>query len=283
MKKIFLFSFLIIYSNQCILSQNNNDNDDYEKHPILKDRFNFGAGVFYPSKTFEIKAEGSIQGDNPNDNFDFGAAFDLDNSEATFFGGFDWRFAKKWKLGFEYFGLSNENKVSLEEDFEWEDIIFKEGTGVKGGVKINIYRAFIGRIFTSGNKHEFGGGLGAHTMSVKAYIAAQLNVNDDEYSGESSSKSITLPLPNLGIWYYFTPTSKLALTARFDVFAISINEFSGSLWDVTPGIQYQFFKHIGASLNYRYIKLNAGFDSSDWTGDVNIIFQGPSLTVTGNF
>ena len=279
MKNLFslLFLFIIVWG-QSILSQNDDKNDD-EKHPILTDKYQFGAGVFYPSKTIKISAAGDI----PENEIEFGKTFGIDDSEITVFLGFDWRFAKKWKLGVEYFGLSSSGKAFLEEDFHWEDITFKEGTGVKGEVDISIYRAYVGRIITTGKKHEFGGGIGAHTMSVKAFIAAQLNINDDEYSGESSSKSITLPLPNLGLWYYYTPTPKLALIARLDVFAISIGEFSGSLWDVAPGVQYQFFKNFGAALNYRYIKLNAGFDSTDWTGDLNIIFQGPSFTVTGNF
>jgi len=273
-KLISLLCFFILLSNQWAFSQ-----EDNEKHPILTDKYQFAAGLFYPSKSIGISAEGNL----PVDDIDFGTAFGLDDSETTLFLGFDWRFAKKWKLSFEYFGMNTEKSRVLKEDIYWEDIIFKEGSNIKGGTGLSVYRIYVGRIFSRGNKHEFGGGLGVHAMSVKVFLEGTAYINDEIFSGHKSSKSITLPLPNLGLWYYYTPIPKLALIARLDVFAISIGEYSGSLWDIAPGIQYQVFKHFGAALNYRYIKLNAGFDSADWTGDVNIIFQGPSFTITGNF
>lgn len=75
----------------------------------------------------------------------------------------------------------------------------------------------------------------------------------------------------------------MALTARIDVFALAIGEFSGSLWNITPGVNYQVFKNVGVSLNYRYVDIGAKFDSSTWKGKVDVIFHGPSFTITSNF
>jgi len=164
----------------------------------------------------------------------------LDNSELTLFLGFDLHFSKKWKLSGEYFGLRNRGGRVLEENLQWEDFTLQEGSYVSAGLNFNIYRVYVGRIFTRGQKHEFGGGLGFHLMNVRTFIEGEFLTSEGDIGFEKSTKSITIPLPNLGLWYFYAPTTKLALTLRADVFAISINEFSGSLWDLTPGLSYQF-------------------------------------------
>ena len=277
MKNLFVFIFLLIVTSSSILFSQ----EAKEKHAILTDKYQFGIGMFYPSKSIEIGVDRSIS--IPGDDIEFGKAFGFNNSEATLFLGFDWHFSKKWKLSFEYFSLKNSGSRVLTEDIMWEDLIFKEGTNVKAGINYNLYRIYVGRIFSRGQKHEFGGGLGVHAMNVKAFIEGDALTSEGNHSFEKSRKSITIPLPNLGLWYYYAPNTKWAFTTRLDVFAISIGDFSGSLWDITPGVQYQLFKHVGLALNYRYIKIGAEFDTSDWKGDVDIIFQGPSFTITGNF
>jgi hypothetical protein len=250
-----------------------------EKHSILINKYKFGIGLFYPSKSIDIGADGSF----PNDDIEFSEAFGFRNSETTLFLSFDWRFSKKWKLSTEYFGLKNAGKGVLQEDINWDDLIFKEGTNVKGGIDFNIYRIYVGRIFTSGQKHEFGGGFGIHAMNASAFLEGDVLTNEGDLSFEKSRKTITLPLPNLGLWYFYAPNKKWAFTTRLDYFALSIGDFSGRLLNITPSIGYQIFKHIGVALNYRYIDIGAKFDSSNWKGDIDIIFQGPSFRITGNF
>ena len=253
--------------------------DEIEKNPILTDKFQFEIGTFFPSKTIDIEVDGS----GPNDEFEFGKAFGLEANQTTLLMGFDWRFSKKWKVAFEYFGLKNSNARTLEEDITWEDFTFEEGTNVKGRTGFNIYRVYFGRIFTQGQKHEFGGGLGVHAMNVRVSIEGDALTNQGDYSFEKNRKTITIPMPNLGLWYFYAPIPKLAFTARVDFFALSINEFSGNLWNVTPGVNYQIFKHVGIAANYRWINIGAEYETSDWDGGVDIVFQGPSISITGNF
>ena len=264
----------LLFSSTLFLAQ-----EVVEKNPLLTDKFQFRIGTFIPSKTLDIEVDGT----EPNFEFNFGKAFRLEDHQATLLIGFDWRFSKKWKVAFEYFGLNNSNTRTLEEDIVWEDFTFEEGTNVKGGLNFNIYRVYIGRIFTQGQKHEFGGGLGVHAMNIRVSIEGDVLTNQEDVSFEKSRKTITLPMPNLGLWYYYAPLTKLAFTARVDFFTISLNDFSGNLWNVTPGVNYQVFKHVGVALNYRYVNIGAEFGTSDWDGSVNTVMQGPSITITGNF
>lgn len=75
----------------------------------------------------------------------------------------------------------------------------------------------------------------------------------------------------------------MALTARIDWFSITVGDYGGSLWNLAPGVKYQVSKNIGVGLNYRYIKTTFNIDKSDWEGEVNLFFQGPLFTISGNF
>lgn len=270
-KLIFVF---ILFSTTLVMAQE----EATEQHPLLTDKFHFEVGTFFPTKSIDIE----VNGDSSNGNFAFGEIFGLESSQTTFLFSFDWRFAKKWKVAFEYFGINNSNTRTLNKDVTWEDFTLEQGTNIKGGVDFRIYRIYFGRIFTQGQKHQFGGGLGVHLMNTRASIEGNVLTNLGDVVFETSRKTITIPLPNLGLWYYYTPIPKLALIARVDFFTLSINEFSGTLWNVTPQANYQVFENFGVGLSYRYVNVGAKYETSNWDGGVDITFHGPSIVITAN-
>lgn len=265
---IFIFVSSFVYSQEA-----------QKKHPILTDKFDFEIGVFYPSKSIDVGVDGALT----NKDIAFGKAFGLRENQTTLFFGSNWRFAKKWKLSLDYFGLKNSGSKVLEEDINWGDFTFEQGSNVYGASGFNMYRIYVGRIFSSGAKHEFGGGLGVHAINLKVTIEGDVLTNVGDHSFERSRKSATLPLPNFGLWYFYSPNAKWAFTSKLDVFYLAIGEFSGKLLNIAPGINYQFLKNFGASVDYRWIDIGAKFDTSNWNGDLNTSFRGPSITLTGNF
>lgn len=261
-----------------MFSQNNID-----KNPILTDKILFSAGIFSPFQQVGIGANGSVQ-TGVVDDIDFDQAFKLNGIQNTFTFDFLWRFSKKWSLSTDFFRIGNENKTVLQEDIEWGDLIFKKGSEIEGGFGLSLFKVFFGRVISRGDKHEFGGGLGIHALSVDGFIAGNAIIDDDDnIKFERSEVSVILPLPNFGFWYFYAPNEKWALTARLDWFGIKIGDISGRLWNINPGVRYQVFKHVGLNLSYKYLKISANIDKDSWNGDFSMLFQGPSFTITGNF
>ena len=273
MKKV-LALLIFILVNKFSFSQ-----ETEKRHPLFSDKFMFNAGVYTSTKSLKLR----VDGEGPNSFIDFDEALDLNNNEATFFFNFNWRFSKKWTLSTEYFSIRNGNKWQSDKDIVWEDVTFKEGSNVKVGFGLDMFRVFVGRTFSSGLKHEFGAGIGIHDLIIGASITGDAYINDDEFNFEKKSVSVNAPLPNLGFWYFYSPTPKWGFTARLDWFGISIGDYFGSIWNVGPGVNYQIFKHIGVGLSYRYFKLTAKVDKSGWDGEFNMIFQGPLFSISGNF
>jgi len=274
MRNVFILFFLLIASSfQLVFSQ------EEEKHSILTDRFQFDIGIFIPSKTVKIGADGST----PNEDINFGESFQLNDNEVTLYLNFDWRFAKKWKFSTEYFRISNAHKLELEDDINWEHITFKKGTFVRAGYGYSIYRIFVGRTFSQGLKHEFGGGLGVHAINTTAFIEGNIAINDDEFKFERKKVGAVIPLPNIGLWYYYAPTPKWAFVMRGDWFGITINEYSGGLLNIAPGVKYQVFRNVGIGIDYRYFHVYADVNKDSWKGKFDMGYRGPLFTINANF
>lgn len=270
----YTFLYLIIIPFNILLAQKND-----VKHPILKDEFLSSVGVFLPSKKVSIGVDGST----PNDKINFNSSFNLNNNEVTPFLNFAWRFAKKWKLGVEYFSIKNANKATLKEDIVFENITFKKGTNTRGGFGLNMYRVFVGRSFLRGLKYEFGAGLGIHALNTNAFIEGNILISEGDINFERRAVSASIPLPNLGLWYFYTPTTKLAFIARVDWFGLTLGKYSGILWNIAPGIKYQVFKNIGFGVDYRFFRFKANVNQSRWKGNFDMTFHGLLFVININF
>lgn len=275
MKRLFYFFLaLIIFPSNFVFSQ-----EDEDKHPYLTNKFTIGAGIFTPSKTLHVEAEGST----PNNVINFDETFDLNERETTFAGNVRWRFSKNWNVGVEYFAIKNGHTVSLEEDIEWGDNTYKAGLEVGGGFEIDMFRVFFGRNISTGKKHELGGGLGIHVMDILTFVQGEAFIGELNTGFKKEALTALAPLPNIGLWYYFTPSPKFLLMARVDWLSVKIGTVSGRLWNVAPGIQYQLFKNIGISASYRYFDLNVDIAENTGISNVNLRIDGPLFGITGNF
>jgi len=266
---IFFFSISLLYSQE----------KEEDENLLYTNKFVISGGLYSSTKSVGI----NINGSGPNEIIDFSEGFDLNDNELTFFGSFDWRFAKKWTFSAEYFSVKNGNKWELEEDINWGDVTFREGSNVKNGFSLDMYRVFVGWSVLQKPKHEIGIGLGIHDLQVGAYIAGDAYINDNDFKFERRSVSANAPLPNLGIWYYYVPTSKWILTANLDIFSLTVDEYSGSLWNARVGVNYQVFKHFGVGFSYRYFNFAAKVNKKNWNGRFNMTFQGPLLSIHTNF
>jgi len=282
MKKIFINILCFIFISSQFLFAQDEELKEFTKNSILTSKFQIGVGMFIPTQ----KVKFGIDGSTNNNIIEFDETFDFNNSSVRPQVSFDWRFSKKWKLAFEYFNAGYSNKRVLEKNIDAGDYTFDLGLEVKVGYNINLFRTFVGRVISTGDKHELGGGLGFHVLDIGPFIEGEINITGDqnnaEYEFKRASTSLTAPLPNIALWYYYAPTEKWAFSARFDWFGITIDEFSGSLWDFGPSVRYQIIKNLGVAVDYRYFKINVDVDKKYWNGSADLSFNGPTLTIIGN-
>ncbi|MGI9531161.1 hypothetical protein [Lutimonas sp.] len=277
MKKILVFLVVFVLTCQFTMAQEKDKNN-----PILSEKFFIYAGVFSPFKqvTFGFKATIPEEDDNL---IDIDETFDLQGIQSTFNTNFNWRFSKKWSLNSDFFSLRTSNDVILGEDVIWNGYTFKKGTSIEGGYGASVWKIGVGRTLSSGKKHEFRALLGVYLLGLNGFLAGSAFLDGEEIELEKQKVSVTLPLPSIGLSYIYAPTIKLSFFAKVEWFGIKIDDISGSLWDISPGVRYQFFKHIGVNLNYKYLNLFGDVDQNMWKGSFEMEFQGPSLGLIATF
>ena len=209
----------------------------------------------------------------------------MSENQITYFVNFEWRWNKKWRLTAESFSIYNASRATLDSTIVFDDTTFEKGTTVKAGIEFALLRVFVGRTISSGPKHSLGAGLGVHAMNLGAFVEGEIKSDNEELNGTFQKKrvSVLVPLPNFGAWYHWAPTEKWAFIARVDWFGINIDQFSGGLWDIAPGVRYQFAEHFGVGVDYRFFLLDAKIDTDDWKGSLDLNFTGPTLTLNWSF
>ena len=252
---------------------------DEDRNALLEDKFYFEAGIFIPQKSIKVGASGESE----DSEIDFDQTFGFNDNQISPFLNLEWRWNTKWRLALEGFGVNNGAKAVLEEDIVFDGITFEKGSSVKVGVDIAIIRVFVGRIISMGQKHSLGAGLGVHAMNIGAYIEADINTSEGDLDEKRGSVNGLIPLPNIGGWYHWAPTPKWGFVARVDWFGITIDQYSGGLWDIAPGVKYQIIKNFGVGLDYRFFFLNARVTEGQFDGKFTMDFSGPLLTLHANF
>lgn len=268
-----IFLIVIFYVSPVSAQQT----EDY--HPFLSNKFSLGVGAYFPDKDFNIRVDGSV----PDEEFDFDEALKFDNSSTTVALDFRWRFGEKWSVMGQYWSLDSSGGAILEQDIEWEDYVFKEGTFAKGRVDTTIARVFFGRAFSSSARHEFGLGVGFHWMDLDVFLEGEIIVDDNTTEIQRVSEDAAFPMPNIGGWYMYSWSPKWLFEARLDWLSASIGDYSGGILNASAGINYQAFKNIGIGIYYNSFNMDVDVDKNDWRGKAKTTQNGPFIALTATW
>jgi hypothetical protein len=246
-------------------------------HPSLTAKYWFGVGGYYPDHSVTLSVEGTNQ--SINEEFDFEGAVDDRNALVT--AEFGWQFGEKWAVSAEYFETERSRNFVLQEEIEWEDIIYEVGVDASVGTDASVTRLFFSRKWFETGPHDLRIGLGVHRMSIGAFIAGTAMLSDQSTEFRREEVAAKAPLPNLGAWYRYSPSDRWAFTLRADWFSASFGEISGKLIDLLVGVNYRVFEHVGVGVNYQRLSVNGRIEKEDWRGDLDIVYEGPQLLISG--
>jgi opacity protein-like surface antigen len=255
---------------------------DYDYHPAISDNFTASLGAMKSSNSFEFRSESVFEPEPFDTDIDFTDALGVSDSSTFFNGQIHWKFGKsrKWSLSGQYFSNNATGNSTLEEDVEWEGIIFREGTYAEAGAKLAVTRLFVGRSFYKNAQNDFGLGVGVHNLDLSAYIEGEILIDDSTTGRQKEEVSESQILPNIGGWYLFSPGKNWLLHGRVDWISADINGYDGTLWNVSAGVAYQAWRHVGFDLSWQYFDLQLKVDKSDWQGGAKMTYSGPVLAVT---
>jgi hypothetical protein len=248
-------------------------------HPWLSDRFQLAVGAFARDQNFAIRADGS----DAEEEIDFDETLGVDDEDVSGSLTFRWQFGRKWSLWGQAWKVDSTGAQVLPQDVEFEDLVFREGSFARAGVKNSVARVFFGRKIVSGPHYEFGLGAGFHWLELGAFIEGEALVNDEEVRFARGDVDAEGPLPNIGAWLYYAVSERWLIDARLDWLEASTGKYSGGLWNSAVGVSFQASKHVGLGLYYQYFSLDFDVDKSNWKGGADLRYRGPFLSLTTNW
>jgi hypothetical protein len=255
-------------------------NETDEQHPLLTSDLSLDVGIFYPDRNTSLRVNGSV--DIENRRFDFDEGTGRENSDSTFAAEMGWRFSDNWSLRAQYFDSSGSTSRVLQEDIQWGDVVFGAGSSASGGTSLEVTRLFFGKHLDTLPHHELGLGLGIHWLHIGAFIQGTIIANGEPMTARRSVSSDG-PLPNLGIWYRYSISPRLAFRTRLDLMSASVGEYSGLLLNASAGLSYRVTERFGIGASYNLFRLDAAVDKSDWRGNVDTRYNGLYVFVSAFF
>lgn len=270
---------LLMIANEFVYAQ---DTLAIKKNPILTKKFYLYAGIFAPLRQVKFGFNASVPSEG-EEVIDFDETFSLEGIQTTLNTNFNWRYSKNWSLNADYFSVQTKNSVELKKDVVWDKYTLKKGSIVEGGYGASVLKAGFGRVISRGDKHEFEGLIGLYILGLNGFVSGIGYVNEEAFVLDKSPVSVTLPMPSFGLSYIYAPTRNLSFFAKAEWFGIKIGNISGSLWNLSPAVQYNFSQHIGARFSYKYLNLFGDVNEEKWKGTFELQFHGPSLGLSASF
>jgi hypothetical protein len=250
---------------------------DDDVHPFISSKYSIQLGGYFPTKDTRLSVDGTIAGTERE--FDFERSTGLRSSDEVFMLEFKWRFGEKWSAGLQHYTSDNSRKAVLKEDITWQDQGLLAGSSVTAGVDFHLSRVFFGRSFDSRPDVDVGIGLGLHWLEIGAFIRPDLITT----SANVSAATVSGPLPNIGGWYYYSPSAKWLVGGRLDWLEASVGEYSGGITNISAGVEYQMFKYVGIGLKYQFFRLAVDIDDDKWHGRAELDYEGPFLYLSANW
>ncbi len=252
--------------------------DAQELHPQMSSKYWVGIGAYFAARDHEASAKGTIGGGDRE--LDFEQVFGLDHGPDLFMAEFGWQFSKNWGLALQYFGSERNASKTLEQTVEWKDITYDVGVAIQAGSNISIVRMFFSRRLWDGGRHSVRVGAGIHWLEIGAHIAGQASLNDMSTEFRAESVAAEAPVPNIGVWYRYSPSDRWFFSARADWLSANIGVYSGGIWNVSAGANFRISQRIGVGVAYQFFELDGSVKKSSWRGDVHTRFSGPHLYVS---
>jgi len=257
------------------------DVHDVPVHNALETRIFASVGGFFSTRSFNVTVEGSVAPQVPRQFVDFESDFNADDSPELFVAELRWQFAEKWNLGLQYFSSTRNARAVLEETIEWDDLVFDVGADIRAGTHVDITRIVLSYNFIRKGGHDLRLAGGLHWLEMGASISGEATLGDGSTAFASNRASASLPIPNVGAVYQYSPSAKWLMTIRADWFSASVGEYSGSIWNTMASANYQVAKHIGLGAGYQFFQIDGTVDADKWRGDLKVRFDGPFLQLTG--
>lgn len=268
----FLCANLVLCADPTVTRKSNSDY-------IFGSEIEFGG--FWPTLNTEIRLDSS------DGEIGIGVEFedDLDFADRKFLPLIlgSWRISESWLVQIDYVILDRKSTATIQKEIEWPPgeggEVFPVGARVASFLDFGSSRVAGAYIFRTSKKSELGVSLGLHLTSMASGLALAVQAGDQVEAIATDMELPLIPLPTFGIFWGIRISENWKVRLRADYFALTYDDYSGSLISARADGSYQFSKHwaVGAGVNYYDLSVEA--KKKEFTGKAEFGYWGPSIFV----
>ena len=175
-----------------------------------------------------------------------------------------YRFNDRHAVGLSWYRVKLSGEKSLNQDVLINDQIISAGATTQTGLSLNTYRLLYNYSFYRNDKVELGLSPGLYMMKINFDFAGQGTINGTPGTGTVVNEQLTLPLPSIGFIANYNITPKLQFQSRYDFFYLTINDYTGSMFEFYAGLEYRLHQHF--AMGAAYDRLTAELTDSGGQG-----------------
>jgi len=250
---------------------------------LLDNGFNVSLGTFIVNQNTEVRLDGTTAGEVlPGSPVDWEKTFGDGDTTRFRLDGY-WRFAERHKVRMMWFNSSRDDSKTIDTEIVWQGETFPVNAKVKGESKFNIVELAYEYAFMRRDNFELTGTAGVHYTDLSLTLSGQALDGEGGTRQVKEEGSVGAPLPVFGGRALWRMGGDFWLDASLQWFALSIDEYDGSIWDAKIDAIWQPSKWVGLGLGYNRFKVDVGVNTDKFDGDLNWEYSGPRIFYTVHF
>ncbi len=219
----------------------------------LSDRFTLNIGSFITTINTNAKASGDAGGEEVDLEDDLGLRPDIGEFRLSA----EWRLARKHALTFGYWATRREAETTLEEDIEWNDVIYPASVTLRAESGYDNFKLGYRYSFVNNGTVDFGASIGLSVLMFDIALEGEAEIigpgGPVGTEQRREEEDLIAPVPVVGLNVEWALRPRLFLRGGVEYFKANYQEYTGELIDGAVGLDWFPWKHVGFGAAYNYV------------------------------
>jgi hypothetical protein len=247
---------------------------------LLTDPFHLAVGTFIISTEPTVQLNGeTVRGDGVNfENVLGGGDATRVRLDA------DWRFgdSQRHKIRAIAFAMSRDRRKTIDEEIEWGGDTYPVDAELKAELKFSVVELAYEYAFLRRDTYEVGGSFGLHYTTFDASLEAK-RTSTGQSLDLTNEASLDAPLPVIGLRGLWKLPRDFYVDAQAQFFALSIDEYDGSIQDYRLMLTWQPKTWLGVGVGYNRFKVDVDVEKDRFDGSLDWTYSGPMIFYSASF
>jgi hypothetical protein len=260
-------------------------------HPFFLHRLMIQAGAAF-NRIDSSAQVGTAQGTSGTV-ISFEDDLGLASDKTAFDGLIRYRISDRWIIEGEYYGLPRSRSVGIEGEIKFGPLTFPVSASVNGEFNIALGRLAAGYTFLRSHNAEVGAAVSLYVSRFDTMLAGEASIGDASTSFQSERFEVAAPLPTIGLYASYAPTSRWLISGRADFidlhlssfkwFGYDLDDVEGRIVSLEASAEYRLLENLGVGIGYRYMDVSMGAVTDGLRGGINYKVSAPTAFARVSF